>query len=205
MMLLRKILTGTLVLFTALGIVTVMPANKAEAKKKPTISKMCLNCHKPAPGSLRGKFDSVAFKSRSIQLKINKSTEIVKFNPETIQVVVAGKTEKAEALRKLKKGKEIRVEYSKKGGVKTASLVSVKPKIKVAAEKLLTTAEIEKLVAKGPKKGKYLLVDARPGPRFKEGALPTAINIPYPAFDKKKGMLPKDKSALIIYYCGGVT
>ena len=40
--------------------------------------------------------------------------------------------------------------------VKTASLVSVKPKIKVAPEKLLTTAEIEKLVAKGPKKGKYL-------------------------------------------------
>ena len=57
----------------------------------------------------------------------------------------------------------------------------------------------------GPEKGKYLLVDARPAPRFMEGAIPTAVNIPFVAFDKMVDKLPKDKSTLIIYYCGGVT
>ena len=61
---------------------------------------------------------------------------------------------------------------------------------------------MEKLVAQGPEKGKYLLIDARPAPRFMEGAIPTAINIPFVAFDKMVDRLPKDKSTLIIYYCG---
>jgi rhodanese-related sulfurtransferase len=64
---------------------------------------------------------------------------------------------------------------------------------------------VEKLVAQGPEKGKYLLVDARPAPKFMEGSIPTAINIPFVAFDKMVDKLPKDKSTLIIYYCGGVT
>ena len=204
-MLVRRLTMITLALFVALGLITAFPVDQAAAKKRPTISKMCLNCHKDKPGSLRGKFDNVAFKSRSIALNINTNTEIVKFDPDTLKVVKAGKTEPAESLRKLKKGKEVRIEVTEADGVKTATLVSVKPPITVAPEKLLTTKEIEKLVAKGPKKGKYTLVDARPPKRFQEGAIPTAINIPYPAFNKKKGLLPKDKDTLVIFYCGGVT
>jgi hypothetical protein len=38
-----------------------------------------------------------------------------------------------------------------------------------------------------------------------EAAIPTAINIPFPAFDKMAGKLPADKGALIVYYCAGMT
>ena len=105
----------------------------------------------------------------------------------------------------LKRGKEIHIAYTEKDGVKFATLVSAKTAIKVAPEKQMTTVDVEKLVAMGPEKGKYLLVDARPAPRFMEGSIPTAVNIPFAAFDKMTEKLPKDKNALIIYYCAGVT
>ena len=99
----------------------------------------------------------------------------------------------------------MRIEYFEKDGVKVATLLSAKPTIKVAPEKQISTAEVERLVAMGPDKGKYLLIDARPAPRFMEGAIPTAINIPFPAFEKMVDKLPKDKNALIVYYCAGMT
>ena len=87
---------------------------------------------------MRGNFDSVAFKAHSIQLKIDDSTEIVKFDEKTIKVVTADKTEEAEALRSIKKGHEIRIAFIEKNGIKTASLVSVKPPIKIAPEKIIS-------------------------------------------------------------------
>jgi hypothetical protein len=183
------------------------PAEKAIAAPapKPTDAKVCTNCHKPEAGNLRGNFENVAFKSQSIQLKIDNDTMVLKFDPDALKVVIADKTLDSEGLREIKKGHEIRIAYTEKNGVKTASLVSSKPPIKLSADKLLTTAEVEKLVAEGPEKGKYLLIDARPAPRFMEGAIPTAINIPFVAFDKMVGKLPQDKNIQLIYYCGGVT
>ena len=180
-------------------------AEVAAPQAKPTIAKSCMICHQAQEGNVRGNFENVAFKSKSIQLKINDDTEILKFDEKTIKVITADKTEEAEALRDIKKGHEVRIAFTEKNGIKTASLVSVKPPIKVAPEKLMTTTEVEKLVALGPEKGKYTLIDARPAPRFMEGAIPTAINIPYPAFDKMTAKLPMDKNALIVYYCAGVT
>jgi rhodanese-related sulfurtransferase len=71
---------------------------------------------------------------------------------------------------------------------------------------LMSTADVEKLVALGPEKGNYFLFDSRPLPRFQEGAIPTSVNLPFPAFDKvAEKLLPKDKNALIIFYCAGPT
>lgn len=182
-------------------------AAPAAPPQKPTIAKLCTNCHQAEPGSLRGTFDSVAYKSQSIQMKIDDVTEVVQFDKDTLQVanITPDPNNPTEPLRQLKKGKEIRVAYTEKNGVKFATLLSAKPPIKVAPEKQLSTADVEKLVAQGPEKGKYLLIDARPAPRFMEGAIPTAINIPFVEFDKHVDKLPKDKNALIVYYCAGVT
>jgi hypothetical protein len=182
-------------------------AAPAAPQAKPTIAKLCTNCHQAETGSLRGNFDSVAYQNESIQIKIDDATEILRFDPKTVTVknVQPDPNNPSEPLRVIKKGKEVRVEYTEKDGKKFASAVIAKPAIKVKAESLMTTAEVEKLVAQGPEKGKYLLVDARPAPRFMEGTIPTAINIPFAAFDKMVDKLPKDKGALIIYYCGGVT
>jgi len=182
-------------------------AAPAAPQVKPTIAKLCTNCHQAEPGTLRGNFDSVAYKSQSIQIKIDDVTEILKFDKEKLQLVNIPPFAESpsESLYSLKRGKEIRIAYTEKDGVKFATLVSGKTSIKVAPEKLMTTADMEKLIAMGPEKGKYLLIDARPAPRFMEGSIPTAVNIPFAAFDKMTEKLPKDKNALIIYYCAGVT
>jgi hypothetical protein len=177
----------------------------AAPQGKPTIAKICSNCHQPQEGSLRGNFDSVAYKTQSIQIKIDEATEILRFDKATLKVVNVKGENTEEPLRDIKKGKEVRIEYTEKDGKKFATLVVAKPAIKVAPEKQMTTADVEKLVAQGPEKGKYLLIDARPAPRFMEGAIPTAINIPFPAFEKMADKLPKDKNALIVYYCAGFT
>jgi rhodanese-related sulfurtransferase len=210
---------NTFIRFTALptvlcALVVVAPATRSQAadqaKGKPVIAKICTNCHQAKPQQLMGHFDNVAVKASSIQLKIDDSTEVVQYDEDTIKITNAdGKTAPAEgitaALRAIKKGHEIRVVYTEKDGVKVASQLVVKPPITVKPGQLIKTDEIAKLVALGQEKGNYTLVDSRPAPRFQEGAIPTAINIPYPSFDKMVDRLPADKKRLLIFYCSGPT
>lgn len=174
---------------------------------KSTIAKICTNCHKAEPGAVRGYFDIVTFKAKTIQVKIDDAVEQFKFDEDEIKVVnSAGKTGDGEFLKDnlIKKGHEIKVEYVEKNGVKSAVKLIEKPPVKISEEMLMKTADIEKLVALGPEKGKYFLFDSRPLPRFQEGSIPTAVNLPFPAFDKlAEKLLPKDKKALVIFYCAG--
>jgi len=186
---------------------TVFAAEPAP-KAKPTIAKICTNCHQAQPNTLQGHFDNVAFKAKTIQVKIDDTVELLKFDEDEIKVVNGdGKTGDGDFLKgnKVKKGHEIKVEYVEKNGVKTAVKLTEKPPVKISAEMLMTTPQVAKLVAMGPEKGKYFLFDSRPAPRFQEGAIPTAVNLPYPAFDKQVSKLPADKNALIIFYCSGPT
>ena len=49
------------------------------------------------------------------------------------------------------------------------------------------------------------IFDARPyKKKYLKGHIPGAVNLPATQFDKNLGKLPQDKSALIIYYCGGL-
>lgn len=208
----RMVSTALAIALTAVLAVSQASAQEKAAApaapaQKPANAKLCLNCHQPQAGSLRGNFDSVAYKTRSIQLKIDDAVEILMFDKAGLKTanIQAPADNPDEPLRALKKGKEVRIEYTEKDGKKTATLVSAKPPITVAPEKLVKTEEVEKLVALGPEKGKYMLIDARPAPRFMEGAIPTAVNIPFPAFEKMADKLPKEKDALIVYYCAGVT
>jgi hypothetical protein len=210
---LRKCISLSIATLLSSGILT---AGQAEAQKKAaalvapqansTMAKICSNCHQPQPGNIRGNFDSVAYKTKSIQVKIDEATEILRFNETTkLENIQAPADTPDQPLRALKKGKEVRIEYTEKDGKKFATLISAKKPIKVAPEKMVKTEDVEKLVAQGPEKGKYMLIDARPLPRFQEGSIPTAINIPFPAFEKMKDKLPADKAMPIVYYCAGVT
>ena len=59
--------------------------------------------------------------------------------------------------------------------------------------------------AKVPHPKNAMIIDSRPyKTKFVQGYIPTAVNIPFKDFDKKIDMLPKDKSATLIFYCGGV-
>ncbi|MDD2898731.1 MAG: rhodanese-like domain-containing protein [Desulfuromonadaceae bacterium] len=205
----RKILlTAVIASLSAATVYAADPAAPDVSSANPTIEKICTNCHKAEPNVLRGHFDGVSFKAQAIQVKIDGTVSLVKFDEDDIKVINdARKSGDGELLKdnKIKKGHEIKIEYTEANGVKTAQKLVAKPPVEVSKEMLITAPEIEKLVAKGPAKGGYFLFDSRPTARFIEGAIPTAISLPYPEFDKNVEKLPKDKNALIIFYCSGVT
>jgi rhodanese-related sulfurtransferase len=172
---------------------------------KPVMPQICATCHQPQAENVRGLFENVAFKSQSIQLKIDAHTEILRFDPPTLKLIDAGVVKPADTLRDIEKGREARIQFADKDGIKTATLISFKGPIEIAADKLVGFAEIERLVALGPVNGNYTLIDSRPLPRVQEGTIPTAINLPYPAFDKFVDRLPADKPRLTIFFCQGIT
>jgi len=59
---------------------------------------------------------------------------------------------------------------------------------------------------KMPKPAEVLIVDSRPKKaKFDKGYIPTAVNIPDSQFAKMNDQLPKNKNALLIFYCQGPT
>lgn len=182
---------------------TLWSAEQAPPVKQKDV-KSCAVCHKPVDGQMRAFFDQVALKSDSIQLKLDNSFEVVKFDADALKVVNGsdpGNVKKS--LKEIKKGHEVRVAYIVGAdGMKNISEISIKPAMKVAAEKQVKVEELEKLLSG---KTKYTLVDARPPVKFLEGSIPTAVNIPLPAFQKNLDKLPKDKGELLVYFCAGVT
>lgn len=187
------------------ALAAALVASQAVAAEKPVTAKVCTNCHQPQEGTLRGYFDNVAFKSRSIQIKFDDAVEVVRFDPKAIEVKAGAKTDPAEALREVKKGHEIKIAFVVKDGVKEATAVYLKQPIGVPEEMIIKTAEVRALVDQGPEAGKYTLVDSRPAPKYAEGYVPTAVNLPFPAFDKLTDRLPADKAQLLVFYCGGPT
>jgi rhodanese-related sulfurtransferase len=195
-----------LVIAVSIALAAFAAGTQAQAPAaKPRMPQVCSACHTVGPDELRGVFENVAFKSKSIQLKIDNTTEILRFDEDALKVLDGGQTKPGETLRDVAKGREARVVFAEKNGVKTATLISFKGPIIIAPDKLATYTDVAALVAAGPDQGKYTLIDSRPAPRFQEGAIPTAINLPFPAFDKFLDRLPADKSKLVIFYCSGIT
>jgi rhodanese-related sulfurtransferase len=179
------------------------PAFAQAPAGKPTIPQVCTNCHKAAPGEVSGYFDNVAFKSQAIQLAIDDVKEIIRFDPNALKVLDAGAAKTPEHLREVRKGHEARVSFVEKDGQKWATEIRFKGPVKVAKEDLVDYAFVRKLVDQGS--GNFALIDSRPLPRFQQGTIPSAINVPYPAWDKVVGRLPADKNALLVFFCQGVT
>ncbi len=187
----------------AVALAIAAPAAAQAPAPKAAIPKICTNCHKPAANEVYGNFDNVAFKSQAIQLAIDEQKEIVRFDAKALKVVDAEVAKTPEHLRDVKKGHEALVRYVEKDGQRWASEIRFKGPVQVAKEDLVDYALVKKLVEQG--KGNFMLVDSRPLPRFQQGTIPGAVNIPYPAWDKVKDRLPADKNALVVFFCQGVT
>lgn len=50
---------------------------------------------------------------------------------------------------------------------------------------------------------KMLLVDSRIASEYKEGHIPTAINIPAAAMERNRKKLPRDTNSMVVFYCNG--
>jgi 3-mercaptopyruvate sulfurtransferase SseA len=57
-----------------------------------------------------------------------------------------------------------------------------------------------------PQPKDVLIVDVRPKqPKYDNGHIPTAVNIPLSKFDEMTDKLPREKNTLLIFYCEGPT
>jgi rhodanese-related sulfurtransferase len=170
-------------------------------------TKVCSTCHKVEASAFRGYFENLSMKFSTIQVKVDDKSELFKFDKSAIKVsnpdVKEADIEKQ--LRGIKKNHEVKVVAELKDGTLYATALVAKPPIKVDEAKLIKIDEVEKLVALGPEKGNFTLLDSRPLPRYQDGFIPGAVNLPYPAFDKNLDKLPTDKNRLIIFYCAGIT
>lgn len=176
-------------------LVSAGPEGKLPSKS----DKSCLKCHQydKQANVLAGKLASVSRKAKTIQLQIGKEMEVIHFDDKTV-------LKNAPTFKKIPKKESVKIIYAKRDGKTYATQVVVKKGIKVSKEQLATVEEVAKLVAQGPEKGKYVLIDSRPAPMYDQGHVPTAKKMPFFAFDKLKDkVLPKDKEVLQIYYCAG--
>jgi hypothetical protein len=188
---------NSIVLFVILAVCISIAVPSYAAK--PTTAAACKQCHQPADNVVRGNFFGISEKFKTVQVSVGSLIWVIKYGDD---LKLAG----AEKLAAIPKEKEIAVTFT--GGEKTPYAVSlaVKQPAKVPAEKLVSVEELTKLLALGPDKGKFILIDSRPAPRYAEGHILHAVSMPQPAFDKLKDtVLPKEKDTLIIFYCGGVT
>lgn len=49
-----------------------------------------------------------------------------------------------------------------------------------------------------------VVIDARPQVKYLEGTIPGAINLPFQEWEKRKGILPADKTTTLVFFCGGL-
>jgi hypothetical protein len=160
----------------------------------------CLNCHNfdPQAKLILGDFQSYSRQANLLTVKVGPRPIVVKVTDQT-------KLENAKAYRDLTGDNALKIAFEEKPDGYYAQKVTVKPPLKVPANQLLSTKDLEKLVAAGPEAGKFVLLDSRPAYRFQEERIPGALNMPLPAFDKLTNLLPQDKARMVIFYCQGST
>jgi rhodanese-related sulfurtransferase len=66
--------------------------------------------------------------------------------------------------------------------------------------RIMSAEEVKKAM---DAKKQVMVVDARTVQEFRDGHIPTAINIPPEKLDLMGTLLPKDKKSLIVFYCRG--
>jgi len=177
----------------------LVTAGVSAAGEKPSVTKPCIGCHDAAEGLVRGRLTNLSKKANTLQVSVGKATWVFSFDQGTSFT-------NTDSIKGLKPNGEAAVTFTKKGKRLYASSIAVKPKFKVPEDQLVDTASVLKLIEKTPEEGKYVLVDARPGPKYHEGHIQNAISMPFPAFDKMKGkVLPAAKDIQVLFYCGGVT
>ncbi|MGO9569818.1 MAG: rhodanese-like domain-containing protein [Desulfomonilaceae bacterium] len=184
----------------AIAMVWTPVVSAADEKLPSKVDASCMKCHadyEKAGNLLAGKLVEVANKSGTIQLQIDKDMEVIHFDDST-------QLKNAPAFKDIPKQESVRITYIKKDGKNFAKLVEVKKGITVPKEQLADTEEVAQLIAKGPEAGKYVLLDSRPDNFYNEGHIPTAVSMPFFAFDKLAETLPpKNNEILQIYYCSG--
>ena len=194
----------TSLLLAAIIAATFSTAAVSEAGK-PTIGGPCQKCHTAQPDAIRGNLGKVSPDFSTLQVSAGNIVWIVKYDDKT-SVIDGDKTSGADALQNLPASKEILVSFSGDESKPVATEIAVKQPYKVPENQKISNEEVVKLVAVGPEKGQFTLIDARPTGAYLTGHIPNAISLPFDSFEENcTTTLPQDKDRLLVFYCGGPT
>ena len=144
---------------------------------------------------VKGKILGVSEKAKTITIQAKKGPVMVKFNDSTKGMEFA------------KKGEAAIIKFTKEGDAKVASVVKQKLAKLPEGVTEIQPEELTELVALGPEKGNFMLVDARPTGPYNKGHIQYAHSIPVKKMKEKgKELMPmNNKDIQLIFYCGGVT
>ena len=147
--------------------------------------------------SLAGNVTGVSRKARLITLDVDQAVQTVRFDDATVGLEYAVVGEAAV------------VEFRMDGAERVATVIKQRLAKLPPGVTEMPIEEMAALVALGPEKGNYFLVDSRPEARYNEGHVPTAVSIPVPKLEKLgiEAFPPavREKKPLLVFYCGGVT
>ena len=193
-MLSRKMMMAALGLSGAM--LLMVPGTMMAEGAKPKVLKPCMQCHADTPDNgIRGRLGSVSMKAETIKVDTGGASWLVNFDEDT---GLSG----AEAMNKIKAGKEVLITFYEEDGALYAESVDVKQPAQLDPALLIKVDELAPLIEQGPEKGNFTIVDARPGKLFVQGHIPGAISIYDAQFDKNLDKLPENKDNLIVFYCG---
>ena len=140
---------------------------------------------------LKGRISNVSKKAGTIQIDIKKKgPAVIRIGPNTV-------FEGASGLKELSPPDLIQAEQEPGQPAKSIKKIvfGLPPGVEINKDELL------KIMGSGDK---YYLYDARPAKRFGGGHIPTAA-IGFPDAKDFLSVLPEDKGALLVFYCGGPT
>lgn len=184
---------------SALLLCMATPALSSETPAGP-VAKICANCHTAEPGVMMGFLESIALKSKTLQMDFLGPKEVVKFDDNTAVKNVA-------SLKDIKNylSKGFSVTYEVRNGENFATEINRFDILKTIES---GTYKVEKLDKTGFKalaaQANTHIYDVRPPMKYKEAHIPQAKPLPATAFDKFKGTLPEEKTTpIVVYGVGG--
>jgi rhodanese-related sulfurtransferase len=140
---------------------------------------------------LKGRISTISKKAGTIQIDVkDKGPAVIRIGPNTV-------FEGASGLKELSPPDLIQAEQEPGQAAKSIKKIvfGLPPGVEITKEELL------KIMGSGET---YYLFDARPAKVFGGGYIPSAVSA-FPDGKDFLSMLPEDKSALVIFYCGGPT
>ena len=140
---------------------------------------------------LKGRISTKSKKAGTLQIDIKKKgPAVIRIGPNTV-------FEGASGIKELNPPDLIQVDQEPGQAAKSIKKIvfGLPPGVEISTDQLL------KIMSSGDK---YYLYDARPAKRFGGGHIPTAA-IGFPDDKNFLSVLPEDKAALLVFYCGGPT